>query len=110
MAEEKGRHGCLTAWLAFVIVANSATAFTYGLYGATILTFFALCNVIFAIALFRWKKWGFWGFCVTAAVAAVINLYIGVGIGPIIGGLAGVAILYGLLQIGDSNKGWSQLE
>jgi hypothetical protein len=39
-----------------------------------------------------------------------VNLTIGVNIAQGILGLAGVAILYGVLHIGNEKKGWTQLE
>jgi hypothetical protein len=42
--------------------------------------------------------------------AFALNLAIGVSIPQAIMGLAGIAILYGVLQIGGENKGWAQLE
>lgn len=124
MAEGKSRHGCLTAWLVLMIIANSASALMYLLgsdairqalpnapgWAFPVLIVFSLFNLVCAIALFQWKKWGFWGFCVSSVVALVVNLSIGLGIGPAVGGLIGVALLYGVLQIGKENKGWPQLD
>jgi hypothetical protein len=67
-----------------------------------------LANVIFAVALLRWRKWGFYGFLVTTLIALANNLMIGLGIGISIIGLLGIVILYAVLQIG-SPKGWTQL-
>jgi len=121
----KQRHGCLTAWLILMLIANSATALLYLFSGAAIasklphippswlfplLIVFALFNVVCAIALFQWKKWGFWGFLLTSVVAVFANLSAGLGIGLALLGLIGIAILYGVLQIGNENKGWPQLE
>ena len=124
MTDGKSRHGCLTAWLALMIIANSASALMYLLsseairrslpnipgWAFPVLIVLSLFNLVCAIALFQWKKWGFWGFCTSAAVALVINLSIGLGIGATLGGLIGVALLYGVLQIGSENKGWPQLD
>ncbi|TWT89122.1 hypothetical protein Mal64_26140 [Pseudobythopirellula maris] len=124
MAEGKSRHGCLTAWLVLMIIANSASALMY-LVGSDairrslpdapgwafpVLIVFSLFNLVCAIALFQWKKWGFWGFCLSSVVALVVNLSIGLGIGPAVGGLIGLVLLYGVLHIGKENKGWPQLE
>ena len=124
MAEGKSRHGCLTAWLVLMIIVNSASAMMYLLgsdairqslpnapgWAFPVLIVFSLFNLVCAIALFQWKKWGFWGFCISSVVALVVNLSIGLGIGPALGGLIGVALLYGVLQIGKENKGWPQLD
>lgn len=124
MNQPKKRHGCLTAVLVLMIVANSAAALLY-LFGSGLIqqslpdvpvwTIFVLgiCsgfNLICAIAIFRWKKWGFWGFIASAVIALVTNTQIGIGIGNLVFGLLGVVLLYAALQIGKENKGWSQLD
>jgi hypothetical protein len=67
-------------------------------------------NVFCAAALLRWKKWGFWGFIASAVATFIVNLSIGLGPASGLGGAVGVALLYGVLQIGEKNKGWPQLE
>ena len=122
--ETKSRHGCLTAWLVLMIVANSGSGLFYLLRGHTVrqslpsapgwaipvLIIFSFFNLVCAIALFQWKKWGFWGFCFSSVVALGINLSAGLGIGMSLAGLIGIAFLYGVLQIGKENKGWPQLQ
>ena len=124
MADQKQRHGCLTAWLVLMIVANSATFLMYILRGQvikqafpkapgwafTVLTVFSAFNLVCAIALFKWKKWGFWGFVVSGIVAFTVNLEIGLGIGQSLFGLLGIVLLYAVLNIGKDKKGWPQLE
>ena len=114
MAEGKQRHGCLTAWLVIMIVANAATALLYLVGSAAIRQRFAAApawafpvliaagvgNIICAIALFRWKKWGFFGALALAVVIFVINLIVGLSVIETVLGFIGVAILYGVLQIG----------
>jgi hypothetical protein len=46
----------------------------------------------------------------SAAVVFFVNLSIGVNPVAAVGGLLGVAILYGVLHIGKERKGWTQLE
>ncbi|MGH3755135.1 MAG: hypothetical protein ACRDRP_21075 [Pseudonocardiaceae bacterium] len=72
---EKQRHGCLTA-----------------------------ANVVCAIALFQWRKWGFYGFVATSVVGLVVNLAIGLNPVQALLGLVGIAILYGVLQIGGTGR------
>ncbi|MEM8828568.1 MAG: hypothetical protein AAGE96_04325 [Cyanobacteria bacterium P01_G01_bin.19] len=124
MTIKKRRHGCLTAWLIFMILANSVSALIYLLQAEAIrelspnlpgwsfpvLIGISMFNLVCAIALFRWKKWGFWGFLSSSIAAFILNLSLGLGIGTSLSGLIGILILYGLLNLGDSNKGWSQLE
>ncbi len=67
-------------------------------------------NLVCAIALFAWKKWGFYGFIVSSAVTFAINLAIGVPVVHALMGFVGVLVLYCVLQIGNGNKGWPQLD
>ena len=124
MSDKKQRHGCLTAWLVLLIVVNSLVALLYIVEGSELrkhlpsapawtfpaLIVLLIANVIFAAALFRWKKWGFWGFIATTVIAFFINLMIGVNVVQAVLGLVGIGILYGVLQIGKENKGWPQLD
>jgi hypothetical protein len=120
----KQRHGCLTAWLILMIVANGLTAIAtplmitqirqatpnFPVWVAYVIPLLAILNVVFAFAIFKWKKWGFYGFAVMAILTFCLNLYAGVGIGQALIGLIGIAVLYGVLQIGGEKKGWTQLE
>lgn len=124
MSEGKQRHGCLTAWLVLMIIANAGTAFMYLLGSAAIkqnfpsapgwafpvLAVMGIANVVCAVALFQWKKWGFFGLLATSIVIFVINLMVGLNIVQAILGLTGFAILYGVLHIGKERKGWTQLD
>jgi len=120
MENEKKRHGCLTAWLLLMILANSLTALMYvfgtaivqGMPGWTRFAFALLgvVNLACGIALYQWKKWGYWGFIGTSIIGFFINLMIGVGVLSSVAGLVGIGILYGVLQIGEEEKGWPQLE
>tara|TARA_Y100000589_G_scaffold232488_1_gene220015 strand:- start:382 stop:756 length:375 start_codon:yes stop_codon:yes gene_type:complete len=123
MEKTKNRHGCLTAWLVWMAFSNSLLSLVY-LFGGDIirqllpniaewtprvLSLFGLFNVVCVVALFKWKKWGFWGFCVSSICVLAINLSSGIGMDSFLMTLFGVAILFGVLNIGDDNKGWRQL-
>ena len=124
MNGEKERHGCLTSWLALMIAANAIIAAIYLLGSAAVrptvpgapnwvIPVLAACsvlNIIFAVALLLWKRWGFFGVLGTTALTFAVNLRIGQSILQALFGLVGVAILFGVLQIGRENKGWTQLE
>ena len=124
MADTKQRHGCLTAWLVLMIISNAFVSLFYIVgsgsmneqfpnapaWAFPMLALLGVANVVFAIALFKWKMWGFYCFCATSVIAIVINLSIGMGIGSSIGGLVGVALLFGVLHIGKERKAWPQLE
>lgn len=120
----KQRHGCLTAVLVLMIIANSLTAIFYLFSGSTaarslpqssewalpVLIILGLFNVACAIALLRWKKWGFYGFLLSTIVTFTVNVAIGLNIFQSILGFLGIAVLYWVLQIGKEKKGWDQLE
>lgn len=124
VAVGKIRHGCLTAWLVLMIIANAATASMYlrgsGTIRATtpnmpgwalpVLIVASIFSLVCAIAFFQWEKWGFWGICATSVVAMAVNLLADLGICPTFSGLLGVSLLYGTLHIGTDNKGWPQLD
>jgi hypothetical protein len=124
MSVGKKRHGCLTAWLVLMLIGNSAGALMFLLGGQWIkeglpelsawtfrvLAVLAVSNLVFAIALLKWKKWGFWGFAISGFATLVVNIAGGYGIGQSLTGLIGLAVLYGVLHIGKDNKGWPQLE
>lgn len=121
---EKRRHGCFVTYLVLIILANSGTALLYLLasdliretqpnmpdWAFPVFIANSVLNLLWAIALFRWKKWGFWGFVVSAVISISVNLSINLSILSALGGLVGVAALFGVLQIGKEKKGWSQLD
>ena len=117
------RHGCLTAWLILMLIANSALALIYlvtaqrlmnvmkiSMISIIMLVILGVANTIFAIALLYWKKIGFYGFAVTTAIAFAINIGIGISPSRCIIGLAGILILYGVFQIkSEGVSGWDNL-
>ncbi len=127
MEMPKMRHGCATVYLIFMIIANSATALIYLVAGDMVtknlpdveisfpvlitLSAIGTMNVVFAVSLLKYKKWAFFGFVGSAVVTFAINLVIGIDIGQCIMGLAGIAILYGVLKMRkDGVSGWDSLE
>jgi hypothetical protein len=72
--------------------------------------------IVCLIALFLWIKWGFYGYAAITIVASITNMMLNIvnkaamtGVLHLIAGLCGIAILYGVLQIGGEHKGWNQL-
>ena len=119
----KSRHGCLTTFLVVMIIANALATFMY-LVNTSVITqalpnvsntlvialgLLCLANIVCAIGLLQLKKWGFWGFCTTSMISLLINLQIEFGIQSAVGLLA-ILVLYWVLNIGDDNKGWPQLD
>jgi hypothetical protein len=107
-----------------MIIANAATAIITPLsisgmrqaglqpspIGIGVIVLCAIANIIFAIALFRWQRWGFYGFIATTAVAPIINLSFGIGIGGSLFGLIGIVLLYWVLNMGGERKAWPRLK
>jgi hypothetical protein len=122
--ETKQRHGCVTAWLILMIVANTLTALAYlvsdtvratlphvpdWIFGIYIML--ALANVLAAVWLMRWKKIGFWIFVATGIVAFAMNIYFQISILGSVFGLLGMALLFAVLQIPKNERSaWSNLE
>ena len=114
----------MTAYLVVMIVASSLSTLSYFLAGdflrqtypnapdwvLPVLGVLGVLVVVCAIALLRWKKWGFFLWVGLAIIAFFVNLVVGLGLFQSVFGLLGIAILYGVLQIGKENKGWPQLE
>jgi len=122
--ETKQRHGCLTTWLVFIIIVNTIGTFVYLVSSdimnqmfpdtpsmfISLLIILGIINVVCAVALLKWKKWGFHGFIATSITSLIVNLLIGLSIVQSLFGLLGVAVLYGVLNIGKDRAAWSQLE
>lgn len=123
----KTRHGCVTAWLIFMLVANGFSALYNLIFsdiaaqslptGVSTTIIFAIgllgiANVVFAAMLLQWKILGFYGFAASAVIGLVINYSIGIELSYCLLGLTGIAILFGILQIkGDDNiSAWDHLE
>ena len=123
--ENKSRHGCVTAWLIFMIVVNSIVSLMYLLSNffnimdiggrsplmVLLLALLGISNVIFSILLLKWKKIGFFGFIGTSIITFIINITIGLQIFQAVAGLIGIAILFGILQIKQEGvSAWDNLE
>ena len=106
------RGGCLTAWLALMLIANALTAIFYLTGGSTlqqaypsaspivflILAGLGIANLVGVYGIWTWKKWGFYLFVAAALIALVINLSLGLPILSVLLGLVGVAIFWYLLR------------
>jgi len=68
-------------------------------------------EIICILALFAWKKWGFWGFCAINLIGLIVDIGLGINmVWPSIAVLLSIAILFGVLHIGQDDKGWTQLD
>ena len=118
----KKRNGCLTAWLILTIAFSLIFIFVYlsgggvsvvpgGSWAVPVLVLLLILEIICAVALFSWKKWGFWGFCAVNVIGIVVDIGLGISIvWPLVAVLVSIAVLYGVLNIGQDNKGWPQLD
>jgi hypothetical protein len=123
---EKHRHGCVTALLIFMMIANSASVILYFFASEfiikslavelsdsdkIILSIFQIANLISCILLFQWKKIGFWLYVITDVAVVVLNIYQGKGISQLWSALIGIALLFGVMQISTKNRKttWDEL-
>jgi hypothetical protein len=122
----KQRHGCLTAWLIYLIIAYSFSTIFYFFKTdeiSTVLEYkisenmillrgsLGILGVIFAIMLFKWVKLGFWGILIISILLFAIQLINEDNIMSPFFILLCLIILYALLQLKKSNvSGWDNLE
>lgn len=124
---EKHRHGCVTALLIFMMIANSAFVILYFFASEfiskslsielsdadkIILSIFQIANLISCILLFQWKKIGFWLYVITDVAVVLLNIYQGKGISQLWSALIGIALLFGVMQITTKSKKntWDNLD
>ncbi|SNR35301.1 hypothetical protein [Dokdonia pacifica] len=125
--ESKQRHGCVTAWLIFMIIGNSYSTLSYLFIDDMLSQFLSepiqdsmryalvllgiLNLIIFILMLVQMRKWTFWAYVGTGLITFLINISIGLGVGPSIIGFMGVVILYAVLQIKQNGKtAWKNLK
>lgn len=124
--KEKERHGCVTAYLIVMIIANSIVALIYFLASEFVtknlpnhvsksiiflLGFLGLANIAFAILLLKFKRWGFYGFIGTAIAGFLINLQMRLPILQVLAGLLGIGVLFAVLQAKkDGLSAWEQMD
>ena len=128
---EKERHGCVTAWLIYLILMNSlrilgnlfwdtfkneiADNFPFNLNisvaTANTLILVHFIKIVLILLLFRWKKWAFWAFVVMEFVIIGFNINSGLPVGSSIFNLFGILILWAMLQIKkDDVSAWDNME
>ena len=126
----KSRHGCVSAWLIFMIISYAVAALVYFVFYDRILDMMpeealdkmpdinpifmgvlSLLNLVFAVLLLKWQKIGFWGFVATSVISLGLSMSAGMGVSSIVAGLFGIVLLYGILQIPkDEVAAWKHLE
>lgn len=104
-----GRGGCLSAFLALMILVNAFTALLYlggprlvshPFPGAPhrvllLLGLGALLNILFAILVWQWRRVGVYGFVAIALLVFPLNLHAGVPVFEAAFGLLGPVLLVG---------------
>jgi hypothetical protein len=124
--QNKQRHGCLTAWLIYLMISYSivslglfykidtiAQKFQY-IKSENLLLIVAsieILNVLFLFMLLKWFKLGFWGLLSTSTLLFIIQIMNSNNIlTPIITAIV-MLIIYGLLKLKKRNvSGWDNLE
>jgi hypothetical protein len=122
----KQRHGCLTAWLIYLMISNSIVSlglfyninsiverFKY-IKSENLLLIVAsiqILNVLFLFMLLKWFKLGFWGLLSTSTLLFIIQIMNTKNIlTPIITVIV-MLIIYGLLKLKKRNiSGWDNLD
>lgn len=118
------RHGCLTTWLVFALIAQTLTiginslgysfihralpTLTPLMAGLFVLA--SLGSIVCLIALFRWHRWGFYGLAAITVLVGVLNLSLGISSGRVLPGLVGIGILYWVLNMGGSRSAWRTMK
>lgn len=117
------RHGCLSAWLVLTLLAQCAAIAWYITIGninvphASILflhdaLYIAGCvgSIACVIALFCWRRWGFGGIAAIAVIMFSLNVAFRYSLVPSILGFGGLAVLYGLLNMGGIRSAWRNMK
>jgi hypothetical protein len=124
--QNKQRHGCLTAWLTYLMISYSIVSlglffnsdiivqkFQYIKSENLLLTIasIAILNVLFIFMLLKWFKLGFWGLLCTSTLLFIIQIINTNNIlTPIITAIV-ILIIYGLLKLKKRNVSvWDNLE
>ncbi len=124
--QNKQRHGCLTAWLIYLMLSYSIVSLGLFFNSDSIVQKFqyiksenlllivasiAILNVLFIFMLLKWFKLGFWGLLSTSTLLFIIQIMNSNNIlTPIITAIV-MLIMYGLLKLKKRNvSGWDNLE
>ena len=120
--KNKQRHGCLTAWLIYLMIAYSAVSIIFFFHtdklpnkiseNTTLLIgSIGILNTLFCFLLFKWVKLGFWGMVLTNLSMFIIQIINGYEISHSIFGIFCLITLYSLLQLRKNKvSGWDNLE
>ena len=122
MENYKERHGCVSAWLWIVIVANlcfciyyfmtmldseSSLSFGYGLLSAL-----SVSLILGAILLMRWSRCGFYLMIVASLLTLVVNHFLlEIEVAYSIHGILGILFWWAILQIRKNGvSAWKQMD
>jgi hypothetical protein len=121
---QKHRHILVTLYLWLMLLVNAIAAFTqfgqindlqmrgisFSLWIIPLIVVAHLANLTCIVALFCWKKWGFWFLVVPTILNVFVKLLHHDPLDSVLGAGVGMLILYAVLQAGDENRAWPQLE
>lgn len=124
--KNKQRHGCLTAWLIYLMITSAIISFVFFFKSneelekvqqnfseniILIIGSIGILNILFCYLLLKCVKLGFWGLITTNCIMVIIHLMIGSDLIRPTLGLSCVIVLYALLQLKKKNvSGWDNLE
>ncbi|MDP2631482.1 MAG: hypothetical protein Q8P30_01795 [Candidatus Uhrbacteria bacterium] len=106
--EGKSQRGFwLTAWLVLILIgavlgfignlaapSSTEVMMIIPAWASYVLAIFSAANIVFIVMLFKWKLMGFYGMLVVAALAVIINIVSGLGVGSSLLGLLGPLATY----------------
>ena len=117
-------HGCFVALLLFTIIANAGVGAFYLIgaarkeapltdsveLGLAVVILALVCNVVFAVALLRWKRWGVYGFVAATLVDIGAHLWLGDMVTEVLWSLVFIGLLLWTLQMGGADRAWVHLD
>ena len=106
--------GCLTAFLSLAVVGNALSGFvTWGMIAnvsssmqgiVMLVGLLNMAGVVFAIAIYKWKKWGVYGYFTTLGISMLLNLGFGDAVSAVRGFIP-AGLLWYLIQ-----SSWSSMD
>ena len=121
----KQRHGCLTAWLIYLMIASAIISYVFFFKNNDemeklqqkfseniifVIGSIGILNILFCYLILKWVKLGFWGLIVTNSIMMIIHIMNGSDLMRPVLGLSCIIVLYALLQIKKKNvSGWDNL-
>ena len=122
----KQRHGCLTAWLIYLMISSTLISYIFFFKNndeieklqldfsenfSILIGSIGILNILFCYLILKWVKLGFWGLIVTNFIMMIVHIMNGSNLMRPTLGLSCIIMLYFLLRLKKKNvTGWDNLE